>query len=111
MYSTSSWAHLLVYTASFIVVHFLLQATQVTVEAGRGSKGKEVIYYGCLHSSNRSLMHLLDRWGLQCQSVSLETFQGVASERMQIVGPSETKMTSNHTIHLWVITKRDSGME
>ena len=81
------------------------------MEVRRGSEGKEVIFYGCLHSSNRSLVHLLDRWGLQCQSVPLETFQGVASERVQIMGPSETKMTSNHTIHLWVITKRDSSME
>ena len=70
------------------------------------------MFYGCLHSSNRSLVHLLDRWGLQCRSVPLETFQGVAgSERVQIEGPSEAIITSNHTIHLWEITRRDSGTE
>lgn len=97
---------------TFCFPAFPLQATQVTVEARRRRKGKEAMFYGCLHSSNRSLVHLLDRWGLQCRSVPLKTFQGVArSERVQIEGPSEAIMTSNHTIHLWEITRRDSGTE
>lgn len=41
----------------------------------------------------------------------METFQDadVVSEGVQIEGPSETKMISNHTIHLWEITKKGPG--
>ena len=93
-------------------LHFYCKQHKLQWRLGEEGKGKKLWFYGCLHSSNRSLVHLLDRWGLQCRSVPLETFQGVArSERVQIEGPSEAIMTSNHTIHLWEITRRDSGTE
>ena len=76
-----------------------------------------------LHSSNRSLLPLLDRWGLHCQSVALETFyspthyeeevegeeqegKGVcpsAQDCVIIDGLSKNILSSNHTIYMWDI--------
>ena len=73
-----------------------------------------------LLSSNRTLLPLLDRWGLQCRSIPLETFYNptfseegeeleethrAAEERVIIEGLSENKIVNDHTIHMWEITR------
>lgn len=55
-------------------------------------------------SSNRSLSPLLQRWGLKCESVSLESVQG-SSLSVKLEGPSPNKLDTNHTIQLWEITR------
>ena len=90
------------------------------------------IYYDN-NSSNRTLLPLLDRWGLECRSIPLDTFYGhahssevkpgeekgnrgtgVEGEERQngrkeqhviIEGLSENIISSGHTIHMWEITK------
>ena len=81
------------------------------------------------NSSNRTLLPLLDRWGLQCRSIPLETFyshtpfssalgeeeeeekqeketcRAAKKECVVIEGLSENIIDSRHTIHMWEITK------
>ena len=55
------------------------------------------------HSSNRTLIHLLERWGLQCTVVPMETSD--PGEGVVIEGLSDTRLSTEHTIHLWEIVK------
>lgn len=53
-------------------------------------------------SSNRSLLPLLDRWGLTCQSLAIPSNE---SNQLVIEGPPPGTLHSDCTIHLWEITQ------
>ena len=57
-----------------------------------------------LHSSNRSLWPLLQRWGLECETIPLESVQE-SSPWVKLEGPSPSKLNSPYTLHLWEITR------
>ena len=61
------------------------------------------IHYYISPSSNRTLVHLLKRWGLQCTVVPMETSD--PSKGLVIKGLSDTKLLTEHTIHLWEISR------
>ena len=65
----------------------------------------KVMLVSMSHSSNRTLIHLLERWRLQCTVVPMETSdpgEGVVIEGLMI---SDTRLSTEHTIHLWEIVK------
>ena len=69
-----------------------------------------VLITTCTHSSNRTLVHLLKRWGLQCTVIPLETFTPQeedewGEDRVVIEGLSD-KVSTEHTIHMWEIYKK-----
>ncbi|CAI8054051.1 Methyltransferase-like protein 23 [Geodia barretti] len=55
-------------------------------------------------SSNRSLWALLQRWGLRCEIIPLESVHG-SSLWVKLEGPGVSKLNSPHTLRLWEISK------
>ena len=54
-------------------------------------------------SSNRTLSHLLERWGLSCKAVPLESF---VNDNVRINGLCSRKLSPDHTIYMWEITRK-----
>ena len=61
-------------------------------------------FYNCVCcSSNRTLVHLLERWGLEGAVVTMATDE--SRDRVVIEGVSDRLSSTEHTIHLWEIIK------
>ena len=54
-------------------------------------------------SSNRTLWPLLQRWGLKCEIIPLESVQQ-ASLWVKLEGPTPSKLSSTQSLHLWEIS-------
>ncbi|XP_064406396.1 histone-arginine methyltransferase METTL23-like isoform X1 [Halichondria panicea] len=57
-------------------------------------------------SSNRTLVHLLERWGLEAAVITVDT--NSPKDRVVVEGLSESRSSTEHTLHLWEITSRNS---
>lgn len=89
---------------------FLSRKTKI-VGFGPATKKEGIVNKCALHhsdviifSSNRSLWALLQRWGLRCESIPLESVQE-SSLWVKLEGPTLSKLNNPHTLHLWEISK------